>query len=336
MKMKNKGLIFSVGVVVVILVGSFIAFELGKRDAGSAQSEEKKTVSILQYVSHPSLDDIRQGVEDGLAQSGYKEGENIEIEFQNGQGDQSKLATMSQQLVEGNPDALVGIATPAVQSLANETSDIPIALGAIADPVGSDLVDSMEEPGGNMTGVSNQVPIDQQLDLAKELLPEAKQMGILYSSSEDNAKPQVAEAEKEAEKQDFTTERYAVPSSNEIQQTIQAMDDVDFIYIPNDNTMANAMSTIVNEADKRDIPIIPSVDIMVEEGGVATVGIDQHELGVKTGEMTADILDGKDPAETPIYVYDEGKTYINRKQMEKYDIELPEELEDEAEVVDEE
>lgn len=334
--MKNKGLIFSVGVVVVVLIGSFVAFELGKSNTESAQTEEIKTVSILQYVSHPSLDDIRQGVEDGLAQSGYEKGENINIEFQNGQGDQSKLATMSQQLVEANPDALVGIATPAVQSLANETSEIPIMLGAIADPVGSDLVDSMEEPGGNMTGVSNQVPIDQQLDLAKELLPEAKQMGILYSSSEDNAKPQVTEAEKEAEKQGFTSERFAVPSSNEIQQTIQAMDDVDFIYIPNDNTMANAMSTIVNEADKKNIPIIPSVDIMVEEGGVATIGIDQHELGVKTGEMTADILDGANPAETSVYVYDEGKTYINQKQMEKYNIQLPEELEDEAEVVDEE
>ncbi|WP_061841044.1 tryptophan ABC transporter substrate-binding protein [Tetragenococcus halophilus] len=332
--MKNKGLIFSVGVVILVIIGSFVAFELGKRDAGSAQTEEMKTVSILQYVSHPSLDDIRQGVEDGLAQSGYEEGENLELEFQNGQGDQSKLATMSQQLVEGNPDALVGIATPAVQSLTNETSDIPIALGAIADPVGSDLVDSMEEPGGNMTGVSNQVPIDQQLDLAKKLLPEAQEMGVLYSSSEDNAKPQVTEAENEAEKQGFTAERYAVPSSNEIQQTIQAMDDVDFIYIPNDNTMANAMSTIVNEADKRDIPIIPSVDIMVEEGGVATVGIDQHELGVKTGEMTADILNGDDPAKTPVYVYDEGETYVNQKQVEKYNIDLPKNLEDEAEFID--
>ncbi|NRR75199.1 ABC transporter substrate-binding protein [Tetragenococcus halophilus] len=332
--MKNKGLIFSVAVIVVVLAGSLFAFELGKRNSGNAQSEETKKVSILQYVSHPSLDDIRQGVEDYLAQSGYKEGENLELEFQNGQGDQSKLATMSQQLVEGNPDALVGIATPAVQSLANETSDIPIMLGAIADPVGSDLVDSMERPGGNMTGVSNQVPIDQQLDFTKELLPEAKTMGILYSSSEDNAKPQVVEAEKEAKKQDFKTERYAVPSSNEIQQTIQAMDDVDFIYIPNDNTMANAMSTIVNEADKKNIPIIPSVDIMVEEGGVATVGIDQHELGVKTGEMTADILNGDDPAKTPVYVYDEGETYVNQKQVEKYNIDLPKNLEDEAEFID--
>ncbi|GMA08782.1 ABC transporter substrate-binding protein [Tetragenococcus halophilus subsp. flandriensis] len=334
--MKNKKLLLSIGVVIVVLIGSFFAFELGKRSSGNAQTEEVQKVSILQYVSHPSLDDIRQGVEDGLAQSGYKEGENIEIGFQNGQGDQSKLATMSQQLIEDSPDALVGIATPAVQSLANETNDIPIMLGAIADPVGNDLVDSMEEPGGNMTGVSNQVPIDQQLELAKQLLPEAENMGILYSSSEDNAKPQVVEAEKEAEEQEFTTERYAVPSSNEIQQTIQAMDDVDFIYIPNDNTMANAMSTIVSEADKKDIPIIPSVDIMVEEGGVATVGIDQHELGVKTGEMTADVLDGADPAETPVYVYDEGKTYVNQEQVEKYGIDLPEAVEEEAEFVDEE
>lgn len=341
--MKNKKLMVVLGIIVVVLfVGG--AFALGRRNhtatgsSTTAASTKDKTVTvgILQYVSHPSLDKIRKGVEDGLAEAGYKKGKNLKIEFQNGQGDQSKLQTMSQQLVNKKADILVGIASPAVQALANTTKDIPIVLGAIADPVGQGFVDSLEKPGGMMTGVSNTVPIDQQMALARQLLPKAKKVAILYASSEDNVKPQVAEAQKQAKKQGFTTQKYAVPSSNEITQTIETMEDVDFIYIPNDNVIANAMSTVANVADKKKIPIIPSVDAMVEQGGIATVGIDQHELGVRTGKMTAAILNGKDPATMPVYVYKKGTTYINRKQAEKYQIELPKAVEDQAEFLGEE
>lgn len=340
--MKNKKMMILAGAVLAVLfIGG--AFALGRSKSNntgdikteSSVKEQTVTVGILQFVSHPSLDKIRQGIEDGLAESGYQKGKNLKVEFQNGQGDQSKLQTMSEQLVNKKADIFVGIATPAVQALANATSDTPIVLGAIADPVGQGFVDSLKKPGGMMTGVSNTVPIDQQMVLAKELLPDAKKMAILYASSEDNVKPQVAEAQKQAKKQGFTTQKFAVPSSNEITQTIDVMDDIDFIYIPNDNVIANAMSTVVNTADKKEIPIIPSVDAMVEQGGIATVGIDQHELGVQTGKMTADILNGADPATTPVFVYKKGTTYVNKKQAEKYNINLPEEIEEKAEFLGE-
>lgn len=325
--MKNKGLIASIIILFAILVGTF-AFEMGKssnNQAGSERVKEEKTVGILQFVSHPALNEIRRGVEDGLAKRGYVKDKNLKIVFQNGQADQSKLATMSQQLVQKKADALVGIATPAAQSLANVTQNIPIILGAVTDPVSAKLVDDMDHPGGNITGVSDKSPVNEQFKLAQELLPQAKTVGILYSSTEDNSKYQVAEAQKAAQKLGMKVKRYPVPSTNEISQTVQVMSgQVDFMFIPLDNTIANAMPAVVNEANKKKLPIIPSVDTMVEQGGLATIGINQYDLGVKTGEMTADILDGKKkPADTPVYTFKTGDVIINKEQAEKLNIDLP-------------
>ena len=218
-------------------------------------------------MSHPALDEIYRGIKDGLKQSGLEEGKNLEIKFQNGQADQSKLATMSQQLVQADPDVLVGIATPAAQSLANVTTKIPLVLGAVTDPVGAGLVKSLDKPGGNITGVSDQPPVEAQIKLASDILPNAKKIGILYASSEDNSKYQVSQAEAAAKKEGLTSVKYAVPSTNEIAQTVQVMSQqVDFIYVPLDNTIANAMQTVVKEANKSKIPVIPSVDTMVEQG----------------------------------------------------------------------
>ena len=185
-----------------------------------------------------------------------------------------------------------------------------------------------QKPGGNITGVSDQSPLSAQMDLLKELIPAAKKIGILYASSEENSRYQVAEAQKAAEAKGLTMKTYAVPSSNEIAQTVQVMTkETDVIYIPTDNTIANAMQTVVGEANRTKTPIIPSVDTMVEQGGLATVGINQHALGVQAGKMAAEVLSGKSqPATTPIYTYDTGDTIINEKQAQKLGITIPAEL----------
>ncbi|MFV0559673.1 MAG: tryptophan ABC transporter substrate-binding protein [Enterococcus sp.] len=330
--MRNKRLIGAYLLVLLLLAGSFI-YE--KVDAVQQQKNEVKTVGVLQYVSHPALDEIYRGIKAGLKENGYTVGKNVKILYQNGQADQSKLATMSQQLVEKNPDALIGIATPAAQSLANATTKIPLVLGAVTDPVSSGLVKSMKAPSGNITGVSDQPAIGAQLSLAKKLIPDAKTVGILYSSTEDNSLSQVKQAEKEAKALGLNTKRYAVPSSNELSQTVQVMGGkVDFIYIPLDNTIANAMQTVINVANKEGLPVIPSVDTMVEQGGLATIGINQYELGVESGKMTADILSGKsETASTPVYTFKDGDTIINTEQAKKLGITIPDNLKKEAKLV---
>ncbi|MBP1045912.1 ABC transporter substrate-binding protein [Enterococcus sp. BWM-S5] len=327
--MKSKKLLAVISVLVLFLIVSFFT------EKNEEKKEDVPTVGVLQFVSHPALDEIYRGIKDGLKESGYEDGKNLKIAFQNGQADQSKLATMSQQLIDKKSDVLIGIATPAAQALANSTSDIPIVLGAITDPVSAGLVETNEKPGRNITGVSDKSPVDAQFDLALELLPDAKSVGILYSSAEENSKYQAAEAEKAAKALGLTAKSYVVPSSNEIAQTVQVMSgEVDFIYIPTDNTIANAMQTVVNEANKSKTPIIPSVDTMVEEGGLATVGINQYELGVQTGKMAADILAGKsDPATTPIYTFETGDVIINEAQAKKLGLTIPENVVEDAKLV---
>ncbi|MCD5003164.1 ABC transporter substrate-binding protein [Enterococcus saccharolyticus] len=335
--MKNKGLMATVALIFIVLIGVF-AYQAGK-SSNQTQSDKKvieevKTVGILQFVSHPALDAIREGIEDALKEAGYEEGKNLKIEFQNGQADQSKLATMSEQLVNKDSDILVGIATPAAQALANTTKELPIVLGAVTDPVGANLVADVNEPGGNITGVSDKAPADEQIKLGTELLPDAKTVGILYSSTEDNSKYQVEEATKAAEKLGLEVKTYPIPSTNEITQTVQVMSDlVDFIYIPLDNTIANAMPTVVGEANKKKVPIITSVDTMVEQGGLGTIGIDQYTIGKETGKMVADILNGANPATTPIYTFKEGEIILNKKQADFLGIDIPEEMLKQAKIV---
>ncbi|CAI3249721.1 ABC transporter substrate-binding protein [Enterococcus cecorum] len=333
--MKNKGLIASVVVIIAVVIGFFIYQTMNTPAKTAKKAEDKvQTVGILQFVSHPALDTITKGVKDALKEAGYKEGKNLKIVFQNGQADQSKLATMSQQLVDKKADVLVGVATPAAQSLANTTKDIPIVLGAVTDPVGAKLVASLDNPGGNVTGVSDQPPVASQIKLGKELLPDAKTVGMLYSSTEVNSKYQVNEASKTAESLGMAVKEYPVASTNEIAQTVQVMSqNVDFIYIPLDNTIANAMQAVVGEANKSKTPIITSVDTMVEQGGLATVGIDQYTLGKKTGQMVVQILKGADPSVTPVYTFKEGVTVLNEKQAEFLGIQIPDNLKKEAQIV---
>lgn len=336
--MKNKKLLVAVGLIAAVLVMNFFMEKNQQTTAEKKVAQDIPTVGVLQFVSHPALDTIYQGVQDGLKEKGYDVSKKqVKIAFQNGQADQSKLSTMSQQLIDQKPDVLVGIATPAAQSLANLTTEIPIVLGAVTDPVAAGLVKDNQKPGGNITGVSDQAPLKSQFELAKKILPKAKTVAILHSSVEDNATVQAKSAEQEAKKLGYEVKLYPIPSENEISQTIQSMNGkVDFIYVPTDNTMANAMQTIVEAANNIKVPVIPAVDTMVVDGGLATISIDQYQLGVESGKMAADIIDGKSkPADTPIFIFDNGKMVANKKQLAFFNIELPEEIQKEVTYVDE-
>ncbi|WEV74694.1 tryptophan ABC transporter substrate-binding protein [Bifidobacterium sp. ESL0798] len=336
----GKALTATIIVIALILVGGF-TYELGRRHAlgnaktASTSQHALKRVGILQYVSHPALDQIHKGVVDELKKEGFVEGKNIQIFDQNGQADQSKLATMSEQLVNKKSDVLVGIATPAAQALANATTTTPIVLGAVTDPVAAGLVHDMKAPGKNITGVSDQPPVAAEIKLGKQLIPQAKTVGMLYASTEVNSKSQVETASKAAEALGLKVEKFPVPSTNEIAQTVQVMSDkCDFIYTPLDNTIANAMPTVTEEANKKGRPVINSVDTMVKQGGLATIGVNQYQLGIQTGKMAAQILKGKGkPATMPVYTFSTGDTIINKEQAQHFGITIPADLQKNAKLV---
>ena len=326
--MKNKRLIGIIAALAVLVAGSLIYSSMNKPEAKNEKKVAK--VGVLQFVSHPSLDLIYKGIQDGLAEEGYKD-DQLKIDFMNSEGDQSKVATMSKQLVANGNDLVVGIATPAAQGLASATKDLPVIMAAITDPIGANLVKDLKKPGGNITGVSDHNPAQQQVELIKALTPNVKTIGALYSSSEDNSKTQVEEFKAYAEKAGLTVETFAVPSTNEIASTVNVMTSkVDAIWVPIDNTIASAFSTVVASNQSAKKPIYPSATAMVEAGGLASVVVDQHDLGVATGKMIAQVLKGAKPADTPVNVFSTGKSVINKKLAQELGITIPESVLKEA------
>jgi putative ABC transport system substrate-binding protein len=334
---KRSGMIIALLGIVGVLVAALLLTNTEENEATDQtettdpSTEETFRIGILQTTSHPSLDEIREGTIEGLAEQGYIEGDNIEVIFQNAQGDQSLLNTMAGDMVESNLDLLIGIATPAQQALANATSEIPIVMGAVADPVGAGLVSSLDEPGGNVTGVQNRTPVEDQIELALDAFPEATRIGLLYSSGEDNAAYESQRATEVIESLGAEAVPYTVSNTNELQQMVGSMvTEVDLIYLPVDNTIASAFDVVVQEATQANIPLVPTVDLMIAQGGLLTVGINQFDMGVETGRLSAQLLEGADPATTPVFVMDQGEILVNPDQAETLGVNLPESIVEEA------
>ena len=251
-------------------------------------------IGVLQLTEHTALDAANQGFVKALDDSGI----DYEIEQQNAQNDQSACQTIAQTLVNDGCDLILAIATPAAQAVAGVTSDIPIIGTAITDFAESGLVDSNDEPGGNLTGTSDMNPVSDQMDLLQQLLPDAQTVGLLYCTAEANSVIQIEMAEEALDGLGIAHERYTVSSSNEIQQVVESMvGNVDAVYTPTDNTIAAGMTTVAMVANENGLPTICGEVGMVENGGLASVSINYEELGYRAGEMAVEILtEGADPA----------------------------------------
>ena len=295
---------------------------------------EMKKIGILQLVEHDALDNTREGFIAALAEEGFVEGENIEIDIQNAQNDQSNLKTMSQKFVNDGVDLIFAIATPAAQSAATETTEIPIIGSAITDYVEAGLVDSNEAPGGNVTGTSDKTPVKEQFDLLKEILPDVETVGILYNSSEVNSEIQAGYAKEAAEALGMKYEMGTVTSTNDISQVVQSIvGKVDAIYVPTDNTFASAMPLVAFETDTTKTPVIWGENGMVSGGGLATLGIDYYKLGEQTGKMAAKILNGEDPATMPVEFSDVQDICVNLDTAKTIGVTIPDSVMEKAVIV---
>ncbi|WP_314811801.1 tryptophan ABC transporter substrate-binding protein [Fusobacterium pseudoperiodonticum] len=337
--MKKSVLFF--GALLIIVLGYY--FLNNKKDNSQEQVAQEKAqvteekvinVGVLQLLSHPALDSIYKGMVEELARQGYEDGKNIRIDLQNAQGEQSNLALMSEKLVSEKNDILVGITTPATLSLANATKDIPIIMAGITYPVEAGLIASEEKPGNNITGVSDRTPIKQQLELMKEIIPNLKKIGLLYTSSEDNSIKQIEEAKKYAAELGLEVKLASIANSNDIQQVTESLaSEVEAIFVPIDNTIASAMATVVKVTDKFKIGVFPSADTMVADGGVLGLGVDQYQIGVETAKVIVDVINGKKPADTPIVLANEGIIYLNEAKAQELGIEIPATIKEKAQIV---
>ena len=332
MKVNKIFVAFAVLLVCVLGYGFFSSKK--SEETNKVENKEVK-VGVLQLLSHPALDQIYKGLEDGLKKEGYEVGKNLKIDLQNAQGDQSNLASMGQKLVTDNNDILVGITTPATLSPSNATKDKPIIMGGITYPVEAGLIKTEDKPGNNITGVSDRTPIKQQLEIMKKVLPKMKKVGILYTASEDNSVKQAQEAEKLAKELGLEVKVSTVANTNDIQQVTESLaSQTDAIFIPIDNTIASAMATVVKVTDAKKIPVFPSADTMVADGGLLGLGVDQYQIGVETAKVVAKVLKGADTKDMSIVLANEGVIYLNEAKAKQLGIEIPKEIKDKAKVVD--
>jgi len=308
---------------------------LGGCGSNNQASSGQKTVGVVQLVEHDALDAANKGFVDALKERGYEDGKNLKIDNQNAQADQSNLQNIGQRFLSNKVDLIYAIATPAAQTVANLTKDIPIVGCAITDYVGAKLVQSNEAPGGNVTGTSDMNPIKEQIDLLMKLCPNAKTIGCVYTSSEVNSEIQFKAMKEYAESKGLKVEAATISNVNDIQQATQSLvGKVDAFYLPTDNVIASSMPTLISVTEAAKKPVICGEANMVKAGGLATYGVDYYELGRQSGLMAADILDGKSkPAEMKIEFAKVLKAVVNQKSADKLGMTLPSDLLKDAEVI---
>ncbi|QRN84749.1 ABC transporter substrate-binding protein [Clostridia bacterium] len=314
-------------VMMLVLAGCSPAEEM-EGEEEIAEPAQTIEIGVIQYVEHVALDAARNGFIDALADNGYTDGDTVNIDVQNAQADQSNLATISDRFISNDVDLILAIATPAAQAVAGKTTEIPILGTAITDYESARLVDSNEMPGGNVTGTTDMNPIKDQIDLLVELVPDVETVGVLYTSSEDNSILQASMAKEAIEALGMDYVEVTVTNSNDVQQATQSIvSQCDAIYIPTDNVFAMAMPVVSGVTIDSKTPVICGESGMVENGGLATLGINYYDLGYQTGLMAVRILSGEEsPANMAIESAKGFDFAINGAVAESIGVTIPERL----------
>lgn len=323
--MKKKGI--AIMAVLLLLMTGILA------GCGGSGGDDDDTVKIglVQLVEHTSLDQIRESIIDQLEEEGYVDGENIVIDYQNAQNEQSNLKTICQGFVADDVDVIVAITTPAAQVAMGETSEIPIVFSAVTDPVAAEVVADMDQPGGNVTGTSDVISVDNIMGLAEDITPGFKTIGAIYNSSETNSVSAIEDLREYAEENSLELVESAITSANEIQSAAQNLaQKCDIVFSPTDNTVASAIATANQVFVEAGVPFYVGADSMVKDGAFATYGVDYDYLGRETADMVIEILNAADPAEMPVRTMEEMAMYINSDTAAELGIDIPQEILDQA------
>jgi len=318
--MKKKILIAAVCIVLAAAI-AVTAVLLSKKD-------DKIYIGVIQQMDHVALNAARDGFVKALGDNGYVDGENIKLNLQNGQGEQSNLATIADLFVGDNADLVLAIATNAATTMATKTANRPIpVLGtAITDYVSAGLVKSNENPGYNISGTSDMNPVDAQIKLIKELFPDCQTVGVLYTSGEVNSVLQAKMAKESIEALGMKYVEVTVANTNDVQQaTQQIVTMCDAIYIPTDNVFASSMPGVLSVTQNSKTPVITGESGMAMSGGLCTLGISYYDLGYETGLMAVKVLGGADISTMPVQFATTGFEYcFNKTVADLIGFEIPE------------
>ncbi len=302
-------------------------------ESAAPSSGDVLEIGVIQYMPHASLDEAYNGFVDGLAEAGYVDGENIHINFQNASGEVSNCQSICDLFRSSDTDLVLAIATPAAQSAVNvfQETDTPVLFTAVTDAVEAQLVSSNEAPDKNVTGTSDMPDIAAQIKVIKDVLPDAQKLGILYTSSEANSEIQAEEAKAAAEELGMEVVIQTSSSSNDIPQVMSSVvGAVDAVYIPSDNSFANAMATVNATAVENQLPVFCAVEAMIQEGGIATAAINYYELGKQTAAQAVRIFDGESISNIPVETQKEFGLVVNKTFAESVGVTVPQEVLDSA------
>ncbi|WP_283606749.1 ABC transporter substrate binding protein [Faecalispora anaeroviscerum] len=312
-----------------VMAAGFAGCSKGSTTSSTPSGEAKTLkIGVIQYAAHPSLDNCYTGLVEGLKEAGYEEGKNLTIDFQNAQGDASNSDLIAKNMVSSKYDMLVGIATPSAMSAysAAKDSNIPVVFTAVSDPVAAGLVKSLDKPENNITGSSDVLPLEEQVKMIRAFLPDAKKIGVLYTTSEPNSVSQLATLKEVSKKYNFEVVESGIVNASEVASAAASLvsKGVDCINNFTDNNVVNNLQVVLQSANKGNIPVFGSEIEQVKNGCLASQGIDYVALGKETGKMAASILKGEKKAgETPVYVVKDFAPVYNSDVLSIFGLTLP-------------
>lgn len=334
MKKKLLAVVLGVSMAAAALAGCGEK-ENGKTDGSSMNPGEKVyTIGISQFAEHGSLDNCREGFLEGLKEEGFEEGKNLVVKLNNADADTGTASQIASGFVSDKVDLICAIATPSAQAAYNAAmeKEIPVVYTAVTNPVEAELASEDKKPVGNVTGTSDELPVEAQLKMIREILPEAKTIGILYTTSEANSVYSIEQYEKLAGNYGFTIEKSGITNTSEIQLAAsELLGKVDCLTNLTDNTVVSALPTVLGMADEKGIPVFGSEIEQVRIGCLAAEGIEYVQLGIETGKMAAKILKGEAKASELNYeLITESSLYVNEKVAENLNIAIPDIMKERA------
>ncbi|WP_044748785.1 ABC transporter substrate-binding protein [Bacillus alveayuensis] len=336
MKKEVRKLVFMLVASLLLLggCGASKTSETGKQEGSNADGGEKTyKVGVTQFVEHPSLDAAFEGFKKALEDKGLS----VTYDVQNAQGDMNNNQTIANNFVADKVDLIFANSTPSALAALNATKDIPIVFTSVTDPVGAQLVKSMEEPGGNVTGTTDTHPeaIPKTVEFINKYI-DGNRVGMIYNSGEQNSVAQVEIVKKAMEGTDLEIVPVSVSTSAEVKQAAESLvGKVDCFYIITDNTVVSALESVIQVANNEDIPLFVGELDSVKRGGFAAYGFDYYDIGYEAGVMAAEILEGKKkPSDLPVQYPQKLKLQINKKAAEEMGVELNQEWETIAEYIE--
>lgn len=271
-------------------------------------------IGVTQIMEHPALDSARVGFEKALKDNGYGD---VKIDYQNAQGDFGTAQMIANSFAQGKKDLIYAISTPSAQAAYNVTKEIPILITAVTDVKAAGLV------GDNITGTSDATSIYKQLETITKILPNAKKVGIIYNTSEQNSQVQVASAKEESKKLGLEIIETGVTNVNDMAMGLDSLlDKVDVLYTPTDNLVVSATPLVLDKANRKNVPVVGCIEDQVTQGALITDTIDYEKLGYQTGEMAIRVLKGEEPKNMPVETLKNTQLIVNKKATEKYGIDL--------------